>query len=56
MGYNSIISFAKAKKYVHMKKKEFASKDVYGILSNLVNRRKTQYLHELKYKTLSSYS
>jgi hypothetical protein len=51
MGYNSIISFSRAKNYVFQKKKELASKDIYAILSNLMVRRMNSYFSELKFKT-----
>jgi hypothetical protein len=52
MGYNSIISFAKAKKYVHQKQKEVACQDAYGIFNNLINMRKLRYWNDLKGRTL----
>lgn len=55
MGYNAIISFSKAKNYVQQKKKENSTKDIYNILNNLILRRKTQYLSDLKYQTLGLY-
>lgn len=55
MGYNAIQSFVKAKNYVHDKKKENASKDIYSILSGLLTRRMNSYYNELKFRTNNKY-
>jgi len=54
MGYNAIISYVKAKNYVYKKKKEHSTKDIYGILSNLLIRKKTDYFQSLKYRTIAA--
>ena len=55
LGYNAIMSFSRAKQFVHNKQKSLSAKDIYGILNNLILRRKTTYLAELKFRTLDTY-
>jgi hypothetical protein len=55
LGYNAIMSFSRAKLFVHNKQKEMSSKEIYGILNNLIQRKKCAYLAELKFRTLGSY-
>lgn len=45
----------RAKNYVHNKKKEHATKDIYAILSGLMVRRMTNYYNDLKYRTNNRY-
>lgn len=55
MGYNAIQSYVRAKNYVHTKKKEHSTKDIYSILNNLLTTRMTTYYNDLKYRTNHKY-
>lgn len=39
-GLNAIVSYAKAKKYVHEKQKNFASGDLYSALNKIILKKK----------------
>ena len=55
MALNAIISHSKSEKVKSLKKKGFATNEIFNLVSNLVKDRKRKYLYDLKYRTSNRY-
>lgn len=56
MGYNSIISYSRAKGFVQKKNKEYSSQNIESILTDLFNRKKQSYFNSLKFRVANMHS